>query len=175
MEYTISVNLNTGTWNVSALSSTHIYMQNPNFFPSVHQVKTDIWKIVNWLPLCPERERAPQTNIKYILYAISKLLTLFEKQYCILGKSILQVPDTGTSQYWWILEHFWCTSIVWKMWYLRSLERAGVIQTLTILECKNVVVLSYTRVLVFGTWSIPFPHLEANCLRNSEMALKFHI
>ena len=30
------------------------------------------------------------------------------------GKSILQVPDTGTSQYWWILEHFWCTSIVWK-------------------------------------------------------------
>ena len=29
-------------------------------------------------------------------------------------KSILQVPDTGTSQYWWILEHFWCTSIAWK-------------------------------------------------------------
>ena len=31
-----------------------------------------------------------------------------------LGKGILQVPDTGTSQYWWILEHFWCTSIAWK-------------------------------------------------------------
>ena len=31
-----------------------------------------------------------------------------------LGKSILQVPDTGTSQYWWMLEHFWCTSIAWK-------------------------------------------------------------
>ena len=30
------------------------------------------------------------------------------------GKSILQVPDTGTSQYWWIPEHFWCTSIAWK-------------------------------------------------------------
>ena len=28
------------------------------------------------------------------------------------GKSILEVPDTGTSQYWWILEHFWCTSII---------------------------------------------------------------
>ena len=27
------------------------------------------------------------------------------------GKSILQVPDTGMSQYWSILEHFWCTSI----------------------------------------------------------------
>ena len=26
-------------------------------------------------------------------------------------KRILQVPDTGTSQYWWILEHFWCTRI----------------------------------------------------------------
>ena len=32
----------------------------------------------------------------------------------ISGKSILQVPDTGTSQYWWILEHFWCTGIAWK-------------------------------------------------------------
>ena len=30
------------------------------------------------------------------------------------GKSILQVPDTGTSQYWWILEHYWCTSIARK-------------------------------------------------------------
>ena len=30
------------------------------------------------------------------------------------GKSILQVPDTGMFQYWWILEHFWCTSIAWK-------------------------------------------------------------
>ena len=27
------------------------------------------------------------------------------------GKSILQVPDTGTSQYWWILKNFWWTSI----------------------------------------------------------------
>ena len=30
------------------------------------------------------------------------------------GKSILQVPDAGTFQYWWILEQFWCTSIAWK-------------------------------------------------------------
>ena len=30
------------------------------------------------------------------------------------GKSILQVPDTGMSQYWSILEHFWCTSIARK-------------------------------------------------------------
>ena len=27
------------------------------------------------------------------------------------GKSKLQVPDTGMSQYWSILEYFWCTSI----------------------------------------------------------------
>ena len=30
------------------------------------------------------------------------------------GKSKLQVPDTGMSQYWSILEHFWCTSIAQK-------------------------------------------------------------
>ena len=44
-----------------------------------------------------------------------------------------------------------------KMWYLRSLERAGVIQKLTILERKNGLVLSNTRVPVSGTWSILFP------------------
>ena len=32
----------------------------------------------------------------------------------VFGKSKLQVPDTETSQYCWILEHFWCTSIAWK-------------------------------------------------------------
>ena len=31
-----------------------------------------------------------------------------------IGKSKLQVPDTGMSQYWSILEHFWCTSIARK-------------------------------------------------------------
>ena len=44
-----------------------------------------------------------------------------------------------------------------KMWYLRSLERAGVIQKLTILECKNGLVLPNTRVPVSGTWSLLFP------------------
>ena len=44
-----------------------------------------------------------------------------------------------------------------KMWYLRSLEHVGVIQKLTILECKNGIVLSNTRVPVSGTWSILFP------------------
>ena len=43
------------------------------------------------------------------------------------------------------------------MWYLGSLERAGVIQKLTILERKNGLVLSNTHVPVSGTWSIPFP------------------
>ena len=43
------------------------------------------------------------------------------------------------------------------MWYLRSLERAGVIQKLTILERKNGLVLSNTHVPVSGTWSILFP------------------
>ena len=44
-----------------------------------------------------------------------------------------------------------------KMWYLHSLERAGVIQKLAILERKNGLVLSNTRVPVSGTWSILFP------------------
>ena len=41
-----------------------------------------------------------------------------------------------------------------KMWYLRSLEHADVIQKLTILECKNGLVLSNTHVPVSGTSSI---------------------
>ena len=44
-----------------------------------------------------------------------------------------------------------------KMWYLRHLERASVIQKLTILERKNGLVLANTRVPVSGTWSILFP------------------
>ena len=43
------------------------------------------------------------------------------------------------------------------MWYLRSLERAGVIQKLPILEHKNGLVLFNTRVPVSGTSSILFP------------------
>ena len=50
-----------------------------------------------------------------------------------------------------------------KLWYLRSLERAGVIQKLTILERKNGLVLSNTRVPVSGTWSIPFPPFTCTC------------
>ena len=44
-----------------------------------------------------------------------------------------------------------------KMWYLCSLEHAGIIQKLTILECENGLVLSNTRVPVSGTSSILFP------------------
>ena len=47
-----------------------------------------------------------------------------------------------------------------KMWYLRSLEHASVIQKLTILEHKNDLVLSNTRVPVSGTWSLLFPNRE---------------
>ena len=44
------------------------------------------------------------------------------------------------------------------MWSLRSLEHSSVIQKLTILEHKNGLVLSNTRVPVSGTWSILFPY-----------------
>ena len=60
--------------------------------------------------------------------------------------------NTGT-----ILVYQYCL----KMWYLCSLERAGVIQKLTILERKNGPVSSNTRVPVSGTWSILF--LTAVC------------
>ena len=43
------------------------------------------------------------------------------------------------------------------MWYLHSLEHASAIQKLTILGCKNALVLSNTHVPVSGTWSILFP------------------
>ena len=46
-----------------------------------------------------------------------------------------------------------------KMWYLCSLECAGAIQKLTILERKNDLVLANTRIPVSGTWSILFPRL----------------
>ena len=39
-----------------------------------------------------------------------------------------------------------------------NLERDGVIQKLTILECKNSLVLSNTHIPVSGTWSILFPN-----------------
>ena len=42
------------------------------------------------------------------------------------GKSI---PNTGIS--------VWCTNIAQNMWYLRSLERTGVIPNLTILKRKK--------------------------------------
>ena len=44
-----------------------------------------------------------------------------------------------------------------KIWSLRSLEYASVNQKLTILEHKNGLVLTNTRVPVSGTWSILFP------------------
>ena len=50
-----------------------------------------------------------------------------------------------------------------KMWYLHSLEHAGVTQKHTVLECKNGLVLSNTRVPVSGTWSTLFPYWQLQC------------
>ena len=75
------------------------------------------------------------------------------------GKSILQVPNTGTSQYLVNTGTFLVYQYCLKMWYLRSLERAGCIQkqTIGLLERQNGLVLSNARVPVSGTWSILFP------------------
>ena len=57
------------------------------------------------------------------------------------------------------------------MWCLPSLERAGVIQKLAILERKNGLVLSNTRVPVSGTWTIRFPFLSCSLyLRGSKLS-----
>ena len=79
----------------------------------------------------------------------------------LLGKSKLQVPDTGMSHAVLVntgtfLVYQYCP----KMWSLRSLEHASVIQKLTILEHKNGLVLSNTCVPVSGTWSILFPFVQ---------------
>ena len=114
-----------------------------------------------WAVKCSEYWRPIVSLRSYVIFdnmVTENLFHLIDQSYKQThGKSILQVPDTGMSQYWWILEHFWCTSIAWKCDILRSLERAGVIQNLTILERKNGLVLSNTRVPVSGTWSILFP------------------
>ena len=70
--------------------------------------------------------------------------------------------NTGT----FLVYQYWL-----KMWSLCSLERTGVIQKLTILECKNGLVLSNTRVLVSGTWSLLFPrHVGELCWQESTHA-----
>ena len=55
------------------------------------------------------------------------------------------------------------------MWYLRPLERDGVIQKPTILERKNGLVLSNTRVPVSGTWSILFSEQNSANVHNWEI------
>ena len=58
-----------------------------------------------------------------------------------------------------------------KMWSLRSLKHASVIQKLTILEHKNDLVLSNTRVPVSGTWSLLFPRVVTNYKKTSRTLL----
>ena len=72
-----------------------------------------------------------------------------EKVY--FRSQILERPRIG--KYWNISG----VPVLSEMWYLRSLDCAGVIQKLTILEYKNGLVLSNTHVPVSGTSSILFP------------------
>ena len=59
-----------------------------------------------------------------------------------------------------------------KMWYLHFSEHSSVIQKLTILEHKNGLVLSNTRVPVSGTWSILFPNFQMFIYFELEKALE---
>ena len=55
-----------------------------------------------------------QRHLKWLNQVLCKWFFKVNRSVMNVGKSILQVPDTGTSQYWWILEHFWCTSVAGK-------------------------------------------------------------
>ena len=72
-----------------------------------------------------------------------------EKVY--FRSQILERPSIG--EYWNISG----VPVLPENVILRSLERADVIQKLTILECQNGLEMSNTHVPVSGTWSILFP------------------
>ena len=65
-----------------------------------------------------------------------------EKEKVYFRSQILERPSIGE---------------YWNIFGVRALERAGVIQKVTILERKNGLVLSNTCVPVSGTWSLLFP------------------
>ena len=99
---------------------------------------------------------------KKLVIAWTKVLDLLLASNClILCIKIQGEKYTSGPRYWNIpVLVNTGTFLVYRyyliMWYLRSLEPAGVIQKLTILERKNGLVLSNTRVPVSGTWSILF-------------------
>ena len=79
-----------------------------------------------------------------LIRGFAKIAVPLRKKYTS-GPRYWNVPvlvNTGT-----FLVYQYCV----KMRYLRPLERAGVIQKLTILEHKNGLVLANTRVPVSGT------------------------
>ena len=86
----------------------------------------------------------------------------WEKVY--FRSQILERPSIG--EYWNIFVYQYCL----KIWYLHSLERAGVVQKLIILERKNGLVLSNTCVPVSGTQSILFPRYYLH-LKNTRIPL----
>ena len=75
------------------------------------------------------------------------------QQQCFEGstirKAILQVPDTGTTQYCWILEHFSCTSIAWKYNLNYVLWKVLVLSRNSIYQNANMVQYSSTNILDF--------------------------
>ena len=105
-------------------------------------------------PWCPQTKDFWCHHWLFTLYQQWKRYTLGPSY----RKFIPVLVNTGT-----FLVYQYCL----KMWYFCSLERASVIQKLTILECKNGLVLSNTCVPVSGTWSTLFPHQWTSCLRGS--------
>ena len=71
------------------------------------------WNILGIFFLLPNMTRVSFHNV--IGFQISYILDIWGSQ-----KEILKVPDTGKSQYWWMVEHFWCTSVAWKSIFFRK-------------------------------------------------------
>ena len=81
--------------------------------------------------------------------SLSLFLQLLEITF---GKGTLQVW-AGTSQYWWILKHFWCTSIAWKCDILRSLELHFWCASIA-WKCDIYILCCYPEAHSTGKWSI---------------------
>ena len=99
-------------------------------------------------------------SLKARYFNISKQDDLF-----LLKRSKVRKKYTSSPRYWNVpvlvnTGTFLVYQHCLKICYLRSLKSAGVIQKFAILERKNGLVLSNTRVLVSGTWSILFPKVQ---------------
>ena len=99
--------------------------------------------------------------------------------------SILQVPDTGTFQYWWILEHFWCNSMLETMiftffrtcWRYAQTYNTGMQKWSSIVQysCTSIWDLKYTFSHLHIQYISNFKVLNTNPTEKKEIKKKDNI